>query len=617
MQSKKKFYHPLKRISVPKAGSIASRGLVVVIGPNSSGKTQILKDIYRKVCGMGQRLVVCDDIELEKPPPFKQFLEWQVAEGKIKREYDAERKVHLRQWAPSIGLGSKGWKLDVDQLEKWYNQFVESQGVVPTRPFQYKFLEHVGATMMTSLLLDRRLTTINTVGGFDYETAPAGNELQALYLNESAEEELSSELMRCFRKAVWLDATRGGQLCFRISETGKLPSDRERRSPNAIRGFRILESEGDGLKSYTGICMSLLLGRRPVCLIDEPEMCLHPPQAYALGRFIGRHGTSPTHTTYVATHSSYILRGIIDETRDLQLLRLSRIGTAFRGDLIPYDDLAECLERPSTKVETILDGLFAEAVTVVESEGDRLVYGAVWEKTGTPDRDVHFVSVGGVGGMASTSTLYTKLKIPVVVIADLDVVVQHESMKAILLAVTNGDRAGELLAESDELRAEIRQASSSRSDSEVRHRLAALATEDIDSVSLHRELQGLVQELSLTRVLKRGGLANFANQHNIRDRFEKLLSGCRSEGLFIVPVGELEDWLSEFMKDGPSRYTKAAWAHEAAVRIRKSSGNQKGDIWDFIRAMSEFQQDRQRLIGGYPLRKVGLVRPSVNSPSVL
>jgi len=78
-----------------------------------------------------------------------------------------------------------------------------------------------------------------------------------------------------------------------------------------------------GLKSYIGICLTLLLGRHPVILIDEPEMCLHPPQAHALGRFIGKYGVSSDHTTFVATHSSHVLRGVIEEKEKLEIIRLS------------------------------------------------------------------------------------------------------------------------------------------------------------------------------------------------------------------------------------------------------------------------------------------------------
>src|SRR6185436_17578252 len=126
-------------------------------------------------------------------------------------------------------------------------------------------------------------------------------------------------------------------------------------------------------------CISLLLGRRPVCLIDEPEMCLHPPQAYNLGRFIGRFGARDDSATLVATHSSHILRGIIQSTQKVQIVRLTRPGRRFSAHLVPSAELTEALERPTLRAEAVLDGIFAQAVVVVEADGDRLVYQTAWE----------------------------------------------------------------------------------------------------------------------------------------------------------------------------------------------------------------------------------------------
>jgi len=97
--------------------------------------------------------------------------------------------------------------------------------------------------------------------------------------------------------------------------------------------YRPIESEGDGLKSYVATAISILLGRRPVTVIDEPEMCLHPPQAYNLGQFIGTYATSNHTSTFVATHSSQILRGIIQTAEALQVVRLTRgsNGLGFPG----------------------------------------------------------------------------------------------------------------------------------------------------------------------------------------------------------------------------------------------------------------------------------------------
>ena len=65
------------------------------------------------------------------------------------------------------------------------------------------------------------------------------------------------------------------------------PPHGEMNNPLEARNYSIIEGEGDGYRSYVGTCLSLLVGIRPVALIDEPELCLHPPQAYHIGRFIG------------------------------------------------------------------------------------------------------------------------------------------------------------------------------------------------------------------------------------------------------------------------------------------------------------------------------------------
>jgi hypothetical protein len=108
-----------------------------------------------------------------------------------------------------------------------------------------------------------------------------------------------------------------------------------------------------------------------------------------------------------------------------------------------------CIEKPSTKVETILDGLFAEAVSVVESEGDRLVYSTTWERIASEFRhDVHFVSVGGIGGFADTCELYRQLKIPVCIMADLDLLRELDTFERIMKALSSTEEARTALASS-------------------------------------------------------------------------------------------------------------------------------------------------------------------------
>lgn len=371
-----------------------------------------------------------------------------------------------------------------------------------------------------------------------------------------------------------------------------------------MREYRLIEDEGDGFKSYIAICLTLLLGRRPVVLIDEPEMCLHPPQAYALGRFIGKHGVSTDRTTFVATHSSHVLRGMIEETEQLEVLRLSRIRSRFTGRRVSKEILKASIEKPSTKSESILDGLFAEAVTVVESEGDRLVYGTTWDKiAGDFRHDIHFVSVGGLGGIADPCVLYRNLKIPVCVAADLDVIRELGTFASILKAVAPAEVAQELMGECRRIIDAVKALGPIYDEAHTRKELSDILGETLDwkdANQLQRirsTLSDLGGGLSLTSRLKKGldSLKSYSVYHDL----VAFLNRCRSYGVFLVPVGELEDWVPHLVADGPSKKKKAEWANYAANRIRDATNGQN-DVWDFVRQMASFQRDEALRLAGYP-----------------
>ena len=154
------------------------------------------------------------------------------------------------------------------------------------------YQQHIGQTLVTALFLRNRLTSCDTTGSFDWENAPPNNDLQALHINGDAQDKLREEIYDVFRKWIWVDFSRGPNLCMRVCEEAAMPPAEERLRPSFTNRYRPIESEGDGMRSYTATCMALLLSRRPLCLIDEPETCLHPPQAYRIGRFIGEHAGS-------------------------------------------------------------------------------------------------------------------------------------------------------------------------------------------------------------------------------------------------------------------------------------------------------------------------------------
>ncbi len=595
-------FNPLKSIELPNVGRVYPRGLVVVIGPNSSGKTQMLKDLQARLVGQPRKLVVCDDIELQRPPELDALLEMLCAQRHIRKKLDQSNRVIIESLMPHLGLSHQSnWTLQEADVKQYFNTNPDA-----SLNQSDKFLEHFGRSFLSSLFLERRLLVTSTVDGFDYETAAPGNELQALYLDTEAKKKLANEAIKTFGKAIWLDNSRSNKLCLRVSDDGILPSAEDRLEPQKIRQYRLIEDEGDGFKSYMGTCLTLLLGQRPICLIDEPELCLHPPQAYALGRFVGTYGTSTDHVTFVATHSSHILRGIIEATRKLEIIRLTRNGSQFTGKKVSHETIRACIEKPSTKVETILDGLFAEAVTVVESEGDRLVYSTTWERlAGEFRRDVHFVSVGGIGGMADTCQLYKNLSIPVCVIADLDLVREIDVFQHILRALAPTELAAEAVKKCRSLIEQIKALGPLHTEAGLRSQLQAIIDEQLDWTDtsrlnrVRRTLVDLSAGLSLTARLKMG-VESFCDHEAIHHDLKAFLGTCRTHGLFLVPVGELEDWIAKLMVDGPSKKKKPEWANAAANKIREAPVG-TDDIWQFIRKMAEYQRDESNRMSGYAL----------------
>lgn len=427
-------FKPIEKLAIPGIDDFEPSGLIVVVGPNLSGKTQLLRDLHDSLSGRARELVV-SEIRIGKPTDFDTFLDCLVQEGYMAEVEDDNGRKQYRPLVPRIGYDQAGPIVATNQATSWWTAY---SPVTSKRRLASEFLDHFGQLLVTALFLDNRLTTTSEVGNFDHETQPPGGIIQALYLNRNAKDALTAEIERTFGRSIWVDNTKANVLCLRIHEGAERPPAEERLEPLLASKYRTMEREGDGLKSYVATCMAILLGLRPVLLIDEPEICLHPPQAHRLGRFIGTHGTADDKATFIATHSSQLLRGIIQTASKVAIIRLTRDQRGFSGHLVPSGILETALNRPRVRGETILDGIFADAVVIVEADGDRLVYQAAWESLSQETNvDLHLAPVGGAGGISETYQLYRTLRIPVAVIADLDVLADDERLKQILGFLTD------------------------------------------------------------------------------------------------------------------------------------------------------------------------------------
>lgn len=586
-------FKPLNRLSLPGVGELDCSGLILIVGPNSSGKSQLLQDVYRRLCGEPRNLVVAKDVRIEKPP-LEPFLKCLENEGYLSTLEDDSGNKRLQPKTMFLGTGQSVSEIQSQQVQTWYGQFSPDSQDFLRRPSEY--LNYFGRLLVTGLFLDRRLISLLPAGIIDFDNQPPQHDLHALYVNDEARRALSEEIFKSFGRAVWPDMSRGNQMCLKVSEVGQLPSAEDRLSHTKMSSYRSIETEGDGMKSYLATCIALLLGTRPVCVVDEPEMCLHPPQAYNLGRFIGSYGANPENVTLVATHSSHLLRGVIQAAAKVQIVRLTRCDGQFSAYLVPASELTDALSRPTLRAEALLDGIFAQAVVVVEADGDRLVYQAVWETIQNKFRfDIHFSTVGGTGGIADTCRLYRTLRIPIAVVADLDMLVDSNRMSKVLEQLVDDPAIrAKLLAECVAVENLVRNMPPPKNPTEVLTELSALEL-PIDCVQkqaevLARNLRSLASDLDPILRLKRGGVGRYSGKLN--DDMSTLLKHLEKFGLFLVPVGELEEWLSP-NDVSVSKQKKRVWANDAA-QVVHSKGDCNDLLWQFMKSVGSYLDKQTR-----------------------
>jgi hypothetical protein len=280
-----------------------------------------------------------------------------------------------------------------------------------------------------------------------------------------------------------------------------------------------------------------------------------------------------------------LLRGIIQSAEQVQIVRLTRRDRVFSAYRVPASELTEALSRPTLRAEAVLDGIFSQAVVVVEADGDRLVYQAAWETLSADYRiDVHFSAVGGTGGIADTCRLYRTLRIPVAVIADLDMLVDSERIGRVIEAlVSDPALAKELLESCRRLADAVRRLPPTISAAEVSEQIATLGSEIMDwenqdDLKVRRQLRKLANEIDRMRRLKKGGVAAYSGK--LGNEMIAIIDRLKTCGLFLVPVGELEEWLAD-QDVGVSKNNKRAWSNAAAQRIQRA-GRQNGDVWKFV-----------------------------------
>lgn len=419
---------------------------------------------------------------------------------------------------------------------------------------------------------------------------PAWEPVQYLYEDPELLKELSRYTMEAFGKALAVDWT-NTQHELRVGSTGV--DDCTPPSAELVRAYRALPhllEQGDGFKAFMQILLHTVLRPAPVVLIDEPEAFLHPPQARLLGRKLAQMAGQTQ--VFVATHSADFLAGVLDaqDARPLALVRLDRSSGRPRARQLEPDTVADLLRTPLLRYSNLSSGLFYDQVVLCESESDCQFYAATFDATrdpAAPHENTIFLHTSGKDRLADTARRFRAFGIPTAAIADFDLLNDYGTVRNAMTALggTVRDMSADIKTLNDHANAERSVPTVSGFRSQMNAALTGRGNRALTETMIEK-MNDLIKGSSGWGKLKKSGLN--ALNGEVYTAAERLLKESAAFGLFLVPCGELEQWV----RCVPSE-NKARWLAEVFNGPERWYQNPSSELRTFCEQIRSYLQQHE------------------------
>lgn len=359
--------------------------------------------------------------------------------------------------------------------------------------------------------------------------------LSSLLRDGDLEQELSDVVEEVFGAGLVLDRInaevrlRVGRVDVEVPPINRPTADYAR----AVAELPTLDSQGDGFRSFVGLVLLILAERPNVLLIDEPEAFLHPGQARALGRWLSGHAAEGDHQIILATHDRDIVLGLIEgaSASAVTFVRLNREGNTTNLTQLSPENVSAVWDQPALRYSNVVQGLFHKRVVMCEGDGDCRFYGAALDVVaGATNRrsiadDVLFLPTGGKGGVPKMAQALTSLGVEARAILDFDVLRNRSDVISIVTA------------------------------------LGATWTTAMNDLWV--EFSKVPNANQLWETLKKTGLQGLPSGGSY-SACVQLLGELAHIGLYVVKVGEMEDYDKSLATHGPAWVSAALTAKSHA-----------------------------------------------------
>lgn len=503
--------------------------IIILVGPNNSGKSQTLREIV-KLSGSkpSDSTKVITNLELDNQGTVTELRAFLDANAQLIND-----SYHYGTW--HIGNMHLGfWKKD------------------------YLFGSIVNA-YVKNITANDRLSICEQQDSISPD-APKTKPQHILYDNSALMQKISSIFESAFFGKSLLFNYRGGSKLpihvgiqpFINGESVDRVSD---RYVEAVKKLPLLNEQGDGMKSYAGILFESIATNYNITLIDEPEAFLHPPQMRKLGETLAKEVNGQL---FVATHSSDILRGFLEGTQgNVRILRIDRVDDINVVMEADENAIKELWEKPVLRYSNALEGIFHEQTIICEDDSDcRLInYVADYLSSNSVEhwKDTAYVPTGGKHGVPEVAKILRKMGVPIKAVFDIDFLSEKYLVKKTV------DTFGGDWEEIEVLWTRVNQAILNKNPIKLPHTIKDEIA-DIISESLEEELPSKEITMALKQTKPWHEVKSYGERSipggEVLINYKNMIDKLEEIGIYIIGVGEIENFCREISGHGPKFVTK-------------------------------------------------------------
>lgn len=514
---------------------LSKNDIVVIVGPNNSGKSASLKEAAILLRAKNVPCNVLKNIIIEKDS----------GEVDVSSFLESISTKHVDDNAQIFFSGYGFSALYLLTANYNWNNYKDGIG-------------ELSKIFINILTTEGRLKAANPPESIKLTTQPFKHPIHILQKNDNLEKRFNEYFRQAFGTDLIIHRNAGREVPLYVGEKPSLKDGEDRASfryNEELEKLDLLHEQGDGMRSFVGVLLNVFIADYSILLIDEPEAFLHPPQARLLGKMLAKDLPSERQL-FLATHSEDFLKGLLDaEARNLRIIRIHREGNINRVSVLDSSDIKQIWDDSLLRHSNVLSGLFHSKVIICESDSDCRFFSSMlsslYDDSGDISPDILFIHCGGKHRIPTAIKALKKLNVQLKAISDFDVLNDITPLREIYEEL--GGVWSDIKNDWKIVKTEIEQKRPELPTSELKEQIEKIlsSTKEVNfPKSKILEIQKALKKASAWSEAKAIGKAYIPNG-KASQAFDRIQLKFKEKGLLILEVGELESFVKSVGNHGP------------------------------------------------------------------